>query len=113
MNDRSVQTHPEGLLSEKVRVSAPGPKTAGAKPTRNVVLGPCEARAWPVRTCVVRPVLPCVERELLVVRCELPREKRERGQCQDAIYERQGSRVGRCDQRGGGYKEQEDVLYGS
>jgi hypothetical protein len=63
----------------------PSPQTARAETSRRVVLGPREARAGPVRAGIVRTVLPCMEGELLVVRGELPREKRERAQRQDAI----------------------------
>lgn len=104
------ETHPERLLGKKVRVSAPGPQTARAKPARGVGLDPREACARPVVAGAVRSVFPRVERELLVVRGELEREKRERDESQDAVREGQGARVGRCDQRGSGNQEQEDVL---
>lgn len=61
-----------------------------------------------MRVCVVlyrRPVLPRVICELLVVRGELPREKRKRGEREDAVGRRQGRRVRRGDQRRGGYEE--------
>ena len=101
-NGGDEATHPERLLGKKVRVSAPGPQTARAKPAGGVVLGPREACAGPVRARVVRPVFPRVERELLVVRGELEREKREGDEGQDAVREPQGARVGRGDQRGSG-----------
>jgi len=91
-------------------VPTPGPETTRAETARGIVLGPREARAGPVRAGVVRPVLPRVEGELLVVRGELPREERERDESQDAICGRQGARVRRGDQYGGGDEEQEDVL---
>ncbi len=65
-------THPERQLGKKFRVPTPGPET-----TCGVILGPHEARAGPVRAGVVRPMLPRVEGELLVVCSELPREERE------------------------------------
>jgi len=83
-------------------VPTPGPQTARAETPRGVVLGPREARPGPVCAGVVRPVLPGVEGELLVVCRELPREERERGQGQDAVCETQGARVGRGDQRRSG-----------
>jgi hypothetical protein len=100
-----MQTHPERLLGEKVGVPTPRPQTARAKPASGVILGPCETCTRPVSAWVVRPVLPRVEGELLVVRSELPREKSECSQCQDAICERQRSGVGRGDERGGGDEE--------
>lgn len=78
--DEDNPTHPERLLGEEVRMTTPRPQTARAEPARGVVLGPRETRIAPVRARFVRPVFPRVERELLVVRCEFEREKRERGQ---------------------------------
>ena len=54
---------------------------------------------------IVRPLLPCVESELLIIRRELPGEQCECCEGQDAVCERQGSRVGRGDQRWGGDEE--------
>jgi hypothetical protein len=83
-------------------VPTPGPQTARAETPRGVVLSPREARPGPVCAGVIRPVLPRVEGELLVVCCELPREKRERCQGQDAVCETKGARVGHGDQRRSG-----------
>ena len=83
------QPYPERLLGEIVRVAAPRPQSARTEAARGVIRGPREACAGPLRTHVVRDcrlaVLPCVIGELLVVRDELPREKRERGECKDAV----------------------------
>ena len=46
--------HTRTTAQRKSSRSIPGPQIADAKPTRGVVLGPCEARATLVRTCVVR-----------------------------------------------------------
>ena len=76
---RGDNTHPERLLGEEVWMATPRPQTTRAKTARGVILGPRETCARPVRARVVRPVFPCVERELLVVCYEFEREKRERG----------------------------------
>lgn len=70
-------TDPERLLGEKVRMATPRPQTARAETARGVILCPRETCTGPVRARVVRAVLPCVERELLVVCCGFEREKRE------------------------------------
>jgi hypothetical protein len=58
----------------------------------------------------VRPVLPRVEGVLLVVRGELPRKERERGEGENAVCVCQRGWVRRGDQRGSGDQEQKDVL---
>jgi hypothetical protein len=55
-------------------------------------------------------MLPCVIGELLVVRGELPREKSQRGECEDAVGSRQRRRVRRGYQRRSGNEEQEKIL---
>lgn len=108
--ERERETHPKRLLGEKVRVATPGPEAARAETAGGVGLGPGEACAGPVSAGVVRPALPRVEGELLVVRGELPREERERDEGQDDVRGRQRARVRRGDHGGCGDQEQEGVL---
>jgi hypothetical protein len=86
-------------------VPAPRPQPARTEATGGVVRGPREACAGPVCTSVVRLVLPGVIGELLVVRGELPSEKREHGEREDAVGKCQWRRVRRGDQRRGGYEK--------
>lgn len=110
---RCKLTYPNRLLSEEIRVPAPRPQTARTEAASGVVSGPSETCAGPLCTWVVRDrslVLPCVIGELLVVRGELPREKCQRSEREDAVGRRQGRRVRRGYQRRSGHKEQEKVL---
>ena len=77
---RRDNAHPERLLGEVVRMATPRPQPARAETARGIILGPRKTCTGPMRTHIVRPVFPCVEREVLVVCYEFEHEKRERGQ---------------------------------
>jgi len=108
-----VEHTPDRLFGEEVRVPIPRPQPASTETTGGVVRSPRKTCARPLRTGVVRDrrtVFPCVIGELLVVRGELPCEKRDHCEREDAVGRRQRRLVRRGDQRQGGPEEQESVL---